>query len=168
MGKKNKKTSKTQRKEIRLQKARQWILTYSGMPKHMARNYRKRFHVDIMTAVSDLQAIGVEFTQEYLDAVKRSEEERIRQKRLKKEQKLMDENVLYEDSDDIFAYIAGYTSGGVPYGITWEELGLEPYASYDELMETYDRIDGQREENVLDGKFEGEEEIGETWELYFD
>ncbi len=42
----------------------------------MARSYKKRFHVDITTAVSDLQAIGVEFTQEYIDAVKRSEDER--------------------------------------------------------------------------------------------
>lgn len=108
----------------------------------MARNYRKKFHVDIHTAVSDLQAIGVEFTQEYLDAVKRSEEERIRQKHIKKEKKRMEENaLLYEDSDDRFAFIAGYTGGGVPYGITWEELGLEPYASYEELMEAYDRMD---------------------------
>ncbi|MFA9376534.1 MAG: hypothetical protein ACERKZ_07250 [Lachnotalea sp.] len=26
------------------------------------------------------------------------------------------------DSDEVFAFIAGYTSGGVPYGITWEEM----------------------------------------------
>ncbi len=44
MGRKNKNTSKTQRKEARLQKARQWIRTYNGTPKHMARNYRKKFH----------------------------------------------------------------------------------------------------------------------------
>jgi hypothetical protein len=25
------------------------------------------------------------------------------------------------ESDEHFAYIAGYTSGGAPYGITWEE-----------------------------------------------
>jgi hypothetical protein len=25
------------------------------------------------------------------------------------------------DSDDTFAYIAGYTSGGAPYGLTWEQ-----------------------------------------------
>ena len=142
-GEKHKTPTKTQRKEIRLQKAKQWILTYNGTPKHMARNYRKRFHVDINTALSDLQAIGVEFTQEYLDAVKRSEENRIRQKHIKKEQRLMEENACrYEDLDGTFAFIAGYTSGGVPYGTTWEELGLEPCASYEELMEAYDRLDG--------------------------
>ena len=31
------------------------------------------------------------------------------------------------DQDDTFYYIAGYTSGGEPYGVTWEEMGLEPY-----------------------------------------
>ena len=24
-------------------------------------------------------------------------------------------------------FIAGYTSGGAPYGVTWEEMGLEPW-----------------------------------------
>jgi hypothetical protein len=27
-----------------------------------------------------------------------------------------------QDSDDRFAFIAGYTEGGFPYGTTWEEL----------------------------------------------
>ena len=149
MGRKKSGTTKTQRKEVRLRKARQWLLTYNGTPKHMAKHYRKRFHVDIITALRDLQEIGVEFTQEYLDAVKRSEEERIRQKRLAKEKKAQEEqDLLYEDSDDVFAFIAGYTGGGAPYGITWNELGLEPYASYEELMEAYDRLDRQREEGT--------------------
>lgn len=165
MGRKNKGSSKTMRKEIRLQKARQWIPTYNGTPKHMARNYRKRFHVDINTALSDLQAIGVEFTQEYLEAVKRSEEERIRQKHAKKRQKLMEEEaLLYADSDDRFAFIAGYTSGGMSYGTTWEELGLEPYASYEQLMEAYASLEGIGEKGDHDDADKGEKEL---CELYF-
>lgn len=31
------------------------------------------------------------------------------------------------DQDERFFFIAGYTSGGVPYGVTWEEMGLEPW-----------------------------------------
>lgn len=38
-------------------------------------------------------------------------------------------NILKQDkisnlteSDEVFAFIAGYTSGGVPYGVTWEEM----------------------------------------------
>ena len=39
--------------------------------------------------------------------------------------------VFHEDQDDTFYSIAG-SSGGVPYGITWEELGLKP-----DIWETY-------------------------------
>jgi hypothetical protein len=42
----------------------------------------------------------------------------------KKAEKLAREN---PDQDDTFAFIAGYTSGDAPYGITWEEWKqLEP------------------------------------------
>lgn len=41
------------------------------------------------------------------------------------------------DSDETFAYIAGYTSGGAPYGITHEELAadetLAVQFSFDEI-----------------------------------
>ena len=30
-------------------------------------------------------------------------------------------SIFSEDSDETFSFIAGYTSGGCPYGITWEE-----------------------------------------------
>uniref|UniRef100_UPI00286F8854 hypothetical protein n=1 Tax=Anaerosporobacter sp. TaxID=1872529 RepID=UPI00286F8854 len=128
---KQKKQSTTEKRENRLRKAKQWITTYNGTPKKITSNYKKRFHVDVMTAVKDLQAIGVEFTQEYLDAVKKSEEARLRQLHLQKEKKRQQElDDIYADSDDNFAFIAGYTSGGAPYGITWDELGIEPYAPY--------------------------------------
>ena len=29
--------------------------------------------------------------------------------------------------DDRFFFIAGYTSGGAPYGVTWEEMEMEPW-----------------------------------------
>ncbi len=31
------------------------------------------------------------------------------------------------DQDERFFLIVGYTSGGAPYGVTWEEMGLEPW-----------------------------------------
>lgn len=33
------------------------------------------------------------------------------------------------DSNEHFAYIAGYTEGGVPYGVTWEEMGADELGS---------------------------------------
>ena len=29
---------------------------------------------------------------------------------------------IEQESDETFAYIAGYTGGGFPFGITWEEM----------------------------------------------
>jgi len=43
-----------------------------------------------------------------------------------------------EDSDEYFYYIAGYTSNGVPFGITWEE------AIEDKLVEINSITDGNR------------------------
>ena len=34
--------------------------------------------------------------------------------------------------DDTFSYIAGFTSGGAPYGTTWEEQGIDPDLSLEE------------------------------------
>ena len=36
------------------------------------------------------------------------------------------------DQDNNFYFIAGYTSGGAPYGVTWEEMGLRPYEDFDD------------------------------------
>ena len=36
------------------------------------------------------------------------------------------------EQDENFSFIAGYTSGGAPYGVTWEEMGLEPWQDLSE------------------------------------
>lgn len=38
------------------------------------------------------------------------------------------------ESDETFAFIAGYTSGGAPYGATWEEMGIEAEELMDEEL----------------------------------
>lgn len=43
-----------------------------------------------------------------------------------------------------------------------EEFGLEPYASYEELMEAYDRMDRRRENEM----FEEDEEFWDEGDLY--
>ena len=118
-------TGKAARRETRLRKARQWILTYEGS--HPVRDYRKRFHVDTTCAIADLEAIGA-LSPEKLADLKRGEEIRLRQKQETRQKKDTQESAArWEHSDDTFFFIAGYTSGGVPYGVTWEEMGLEPY-----------------------------------------
>ena len=45
----------------------------------------------------------------------------------KPKRKKTEESVSLPEQDDRFFFIAGYTSGGAPYGVTWEEMGLEPW-----------------------------------------
>lgn len=132
--KKKKKPTRTQKKESRITRARQWLPTYEGTK--IVRAYRKKFHVDIGCAVRELQEIGYEFKPGYVENLLKSEAIRIEQLRKKKEEKRLDEE--YNDSqNDMFYFIAGYTSGGAPYGVTWEEMGLEPYESeFDDYEDT--------------------------------
>lgn len=121
--KKKKKLSKPERREQRLRKARQWVLTYEGS--HIVRAYRKRFNVDPVCAMKDLSGIGVLDPQK-LEQMQKAEQQRLEALRKKREEKERAE-FNFPDSDDNFFFIAGYTSGGAPYGVTWEEMGIEPY-----------------------------------------
>ena len=51
--------------------------------------------------------------------------------KLKKETRdnLAKEEIL---QDDRFFCIAGYTSGGAPYGVTWEKMGFKPWEDLEE------------------------------------
>ena len=46
---KKKKLTKAERREARLRKGKQWLLTYTGSPKKMNKHYRECFHVDAVT-----------------------------------------------------------------------------------------------------------------------
>ena len=59
-----------------------------------------------------------------------------KKKKLTKEQRRqMEMDELYGEScDDRFAFIAGFTSGGAPYGTTWEEMGIDPLLPFSEKV----------------------------------
>lgn len=82
-----------------------------------------------MCAITELRMLGCEISQEYIDCVKKTIEAERLKRMVKKEQEKFDR---FPDSDGTFYYIAGYISGGVPYGTTWEEMGLEPYTDFEE------------------------------------
>ena len=112
------------------------LLTYTGSPKKMNKHYRERFHVDAVTAAKDLQELGVNYTQEQLDQIKQAEEQRLRQRRMEREAKERERLAeLYKDCDGRFAFIAGYTDGGAPYGVMWEEVGIDPRLPFEEKEE---------------------------------
>ena len=131
MSKKQKQT-KTEQREARLRKARQWALTYEGS--HIVRAYRKRFKVDYSCALNDLEAIGA-LGPEKLATMRQAEQIRLDQRRREQEAKAAQAfHDRYPDSDDTFFYIAGYTSGGAPYGVTWAEMGLASWQDPDDTV----------------------------------
>lgn len=118
-------------------KAEKWVAAYDGTlyGGDIIKAYRKKFAVDRMKAVEELQLLGVSLTKEQIDrekaAVRAYQEaqraKKAKRKRKREQERMQKEGLLFlEDQDDTFYYIAGYTSGGAPYGVTWEEMGLEP------------------------------------------
>lgn len=118
---------KLMKKEARLQSARTTdrIAKYTG--KNIVRRYSKWFGVDLLCAIKELRLLGVEVDEGYENQVKTSLQVLVKGRQRKKaERKQREIEEMYSDSDDTFAFIAGYTSNEVPYGMTWEELGEEP------------------------------------------
>jgi hypothetical protein len=101
----------------RLDSAKHWLLTYEG--ENIAKAYRKHYGVDWVSAFIELDILGVKIDPKYKEQVLKSVRGQAEAKRRKRMGKTIDK--LPYDQDDYFAYIAGYTSGGFPYGITWEE-----------------------------------------------
>lgn len=119
--------------EERKPKTSAWVESFDGTAYNgdIIKAYRKKFAVDRLTSCRELQLLGVEITPEQI-AREQAAEDRHRQhlqnrKKKKREQKRMEITFQNPDQDDQFFFIAGYTSGGAPYGVTWDEMGLEPW-----------------------------------------
>jgi len=137
MAKKKKSPGRTLKKESRIAKARHWLPTYEGTK--VVRAYRKKFHVDATCAVRELQEIGYEFQPGYVDNLLKSEAGRIASlQRKKSEKRQVEKYSELLEQDDRFYYIAGYTSGGAPYGVTWEEMGLSPWSDEELVLDVLD------------------------------
>lgn len=122
-----KQQNKKARHDMRIRMARQWFAVYTGTGKHIVHAYRKKFKVDITTALNDLGEIGA-LTPEQLAAKRQAEEIQLECLRREKEEKRLQSFYdRFPDSNDQFFFIAGYTSGGAPYGVTWAEMGLDPW-----------------------------------------
>ena len=57
--------------------------------------------------------------------------------RKKRKNNTLEYEDLYSDMDGTFAFIAGYTSGGAPYGVTWEQVGIDSDLPFDEKVRLY-------------------------------
>ena len=96
------------------------------------KSYEERILRDIQSGIT-LETLMVKKhkkTPEEKAAVAKQKKQQ-RRARGKKETRdnLAKEEIL---QDDRFFVIAGYTSGGAPYGVTWEEMGLKPWEDLEE------------------------------------
>ncbi len=108
-----------------LQSAKRWLPTYTGC--NIVKGYRKWYGVSTVCAIIELRQLGIKVDELRLVQAKRTEESKARERARKRQQraeKRAAEDALVE-SDENFAYIAGYTEWGFPYGVTWEELEAE-------------------------------------------
>ena len=117
---------KRMKRPARLQSAQSWVGTYRG--KNLVRGYSRWFGVDQLCAVLELRMLGISICADYeqkvrdsvLDRAKRAKQNARRRAEKEREQKAS--GLIYGlDFDDTFAYIAGFTSGGCPFGVTWEQ-----------------------------------------------
>ena len=118
------------RKE-RMKQARKLISSFKG--DNLIQAYREKFRVDTLTAVRELGELGV-LTKERIDEETRTEERRIRRVCRERYERNTPLYERFPDSDDRYFFIAGYTSGGAPYGLTWEEMGVEPWTLPEDWM----------------------------------
>jgi hypothetical protein len=112
---------KGMKREGRIKAAKYWIPRYEG--KNIIKGYSKYFGVNKLCAIKELEMLGYNFKPEYIMQVKESLKA---QERLKQEHKLRKKQSEslndYIDYNETFYFIAGYTSGGTPYGVTREEV----------------------------------------------
>ena len=127
-------------RQQRLKEARKWF-PEQGFTEdsHIVKAYRKKFNVDRTCAMKELCMLHVlspEKQASYEAQLNAKKEKRQRRK----------QQVEYQpfEQDEYFYFIAGYTSGGAPYGITWEQA---------------------REDGLIDPS---EERNNNDWDLPFD
>ena len=112
---------KRMKRKARLASARTWLVKFSG--KNVVPGYAKWFGVDLFCAVKELSLCGVTLDPAYVAQLKRTaSQSRHRRKQPAAEPQSSAYGV---DGDENFAYIAGRTAAGFPYGVTWEELDRE-------------------------------------------
>ena len=127
---KRKAKKKLKGRERRLNRAPGWVGKHRGKSANMLKRYRKYFGVDWECAVAELTALGVEFDVLYLTRLRESvarhsptEKKHVPITRWEFDQY----HGRTPESDGTFAYIAGYTTGGLPFGVTWEEMETEDF-----------------------------------------
>lgn len=108
-------------RQARLASARAWLEKFSG--KNIVRSYAKWFAVDLLCATKELSLLGVAVDPAYVAQLEKTFASRRTQAKppVQKSPPLG----YGVDWDENFAYIAGRTEAGFPYGVTWKELAAD-------------------------------------------
>lgn len=117
---KNSSTPKRKRlnEKARLKYGPDWINSFRG--KSIVLGYARWFGVDKICAINELKKLNVIIPEDIETQIRKSIKIQIEFKANRKkhiELKSLGDN----DSDENFAFIAGYTSGGMPYGLKHSE-----------------------------------------------
>lgn len=130
-----------------------WLKLYTGS-NHID-DYRRHFGVNAGAAIVELRLLGVQLTEEAIRNAKQAEENAIKAKQARKANRLRRQQERREMEmetpwlNEEYAYIAGYTGWGFPYGITWAEM--EQYADHDSLDATVPPKNRQRNSRNEEG-----------------
>lgn len=113
----------TRARKRRLKEAREWFREQGfDDSSHVIKAYRKRFQVDKDCAMRELcmlKVLSPEKQKAYEEQLATKARKRTEKREARKALKESEEINPYQDEN--FFFIAGYTSGGAPYGVTWEE-----------------------------------------------
>jgi hypothetical protein len=105
--------------------ATSWVKNYRG--KNIVRGgYCRWFGVDALCAVVELRALGVPIDAEREQELRNAAESRAKAKAERKRSQKMNQEQAMRDSNGTYQFISGYSPGGVPEGVTWEEAGEDP------------------------------------------
>lgn len=109
-------------KDERMEKGKEWVAQFEG--DDIIKGYSKTFGLNLINSMKELKRLEVPISNDNRKRIIELVEERKRKKELrrKKRRNALDLNE-FEDYDETFAFIAGFTPGGAPYGITYEEMG---------------------------------------------
>ena len=122
----------TKARRQRLLEAKEWFPAQNFTEKsHIVKAYRKRFNVDKDCAMRELcmlKVLSPEKQKNYENVLKAKDKKKAEKRAAKNAADVTDYNPF---QDDRFFFIAGYTSGGAPYGITWEEARINGIDEYE-------------------------------------
>ncbi len=108
------------KRSSRLCSSKKWIQEYTG--NNIIRSYAKWYGVDPICAITELRLSGVSIPDEKLEQAEAARKSKETAKRKQKEREQREKDAYFgNDSDETYAYIAGHTSGGTAFGVTWEE-----------------------------------------------